>query len=310
MAEETAGDPMSEQKWIRRSLRHLSRAVTAAGHPSSPPTLGRVLRAWRYSLKANVKRLTGADHPDREPQFQQIAAQRARFRAAGWPMISVDTKEKELVGNFKQAGQQWRQTAEAVLVHDFPADGLGRAVPYGVYDVARNEGAVYVGRSGDTPRFAVAAIAAWWAEHGRSAYPGADQVLILADAGGSNSCHFRMWKQQLQEQLADRWGLTVTVCHYPARCSKWNPIEHRLFSFISLNWAAEPLRSFDRLLAAIRGTTTQTGLKVTARLLDGVYRTGETVSDAEMGRLQLARHPVCPTWNYTISPRRSGGLPG
>jgi len=249
--DETAGDPMSARKWVRRSLRQLSRALRVVGHPASPPTLARLLKARKYSLKANVKRLAGHAHPQRDTQFGVIAAQKQVFLAAGLPVISVDTKKKELIGPFKQAGRQWRHAPHAVLVHDFPEDGAGRAVPYGIYDLVRNQGAVYVGRSADTPRFAVAAIAAWWQEHGHAAYPLADQILILADAGGSNSCHFRMWKHQLQTDLADRLGLTVTVSHYPAHCSKWNPIEHRLFSFISLNWAGQPLRSFDTLLATI-----------------------------------------------------------
>jgi hypothetical protein len=305
VAGETAGDPMRAGKWLRSSLRQLSRRLTPLGHRGSPTTVGRVLTALDYSLKANVKRLAGADHPDRDRQFGVIAEQTAAFLAAGLPVISVDTKKKELIGNFKQAGRVWCRTPDAVLVHDFPEDGDGRVVPYGIYDLGRNAGAVYVGRSADTPRFAVDAIAAWWQEHGQAAYPTAEQILILADAGGSNGCHFRMWKHQLQTELADRLGLTVTVGHYPAHCSKWNPIEHRLFSFISLNWAGQPLRSLAAILGWIRGTTTTTGLTVTAQLLDGRYPTGETVSDAEMGRLNLERHAVCPTWNYTICPRPS-----
>lgn len=303
VAEETAGDPMSAQKWVRRSLRHLSQQVGAVAHPASPTTVGRVLRALDYSLQANVKKLAGRDHPDRDRQFGVIAEQKQAFLAAGLPVISVDTKKKELIGNFKQAGAVWRQTPETVLVHDFPEDGEGRAVPYGIYDLARTQGAVYVGRSADTPRFAVDAITAWWLEYGQAAYPTADRLLILADAGGSNSCRFRMWKGQLQQCLADALGLSVTVCHYPTSCSKWNPIEHRLFSFISLNWAGQPLRSIAKLLALIRGTTTRTGLTVTARFLDGVYPRGESVPDAQMADLNLERHPVCPTWNYTIRPR-------
>ncbi len=303
VTEDTAGDPMSAQKWVRSSLRHLSRQAGAIAHPASPTTVGRILRAMDSSLKANVKKLAGTDHPDRDRQFGVISEQKQTFLAAGLPVISVDTKKKELIGNFKQAGAVWRQTPEAVLVHDFPADGDGRAVPYGIYDLARNQGAVYVGRSADTPRFAVDAITAWWQEYGHAAYPTADRLLILADAGGSNSCRLRMWKWQLQQCVADALGLTVTVCHYPTSCSKWNPIEHRLFSFISLNWAGQPLRSIATLLALIRATTTRTGLTVTARLLDGAYPTGERVTDAHMADLHLERHPVCPTWNYTIRPR-------
>jgi len=224
VAGETAGDPMSAQKWVRSSLRHLSRHLATVGHPGSPPTVGRVLKALTYALRANAKKRTGKDHPDRNAQFGVLAALTEQYVAAGWPVISVDTKKKELIGNFKQAGRQWSQAPEAVLVHDFPEDGVGRAVPYGIYDVARNHGAVYVGQSADTPRFAVDAITAWWREDGQAAYPSADRLLILADAGGSNSCRFRVWKQHLQMHLADTFGLTLTVGHFPARCSKWNPI--------------------------------------------------------------------------------------
>lgn len=303
MEDETAGDPMGEQKWVRRSLRQLSRAMRVAGHTASPPTLARLRGARKYSLKANVKQRAGKEHPDRDTQFGGIAARKEEFFRAGLPVISVDTKKQELIGNFKQAGRQWRRAPHAVLVHDFPEDGDGRALPYGIDDLARNQGAVYVGRSADTPRFAVDAIVAWWQEQGQPAYGAADRILILADAGGSNSCHFRMWQHQLQTELTDRLGLTVTVSHYPAHGSKGNPIEHRLFSFISLNWAGQPLRSFDTLLATIRGATTRTGLTVTARLLAGVFRTGETVSDAAMRALHLEHHPICPTWNDTLRPR-------
>lgn len=304
---ETAGDPMSGQKWVRSSLRELSRRLGEAEHPASPPTVGRLLDDLGYALHVNAKRVeASAAHPDRQAQFAHISAARQRFQQAGLPLISVDSKKKELIGNFKNAGQAWRRSAEAVNVHDFPQDALGRAVPYGIYDLLRNHGTVYLGASGDTPRFAVDAIARWWASDGQAAYPGADQVLILADAGGSNNCRARLWKQQLQEQLSDRFGLTVTVCHYPTGCSKWNPIEHRLFGPISLNWAGQPLRTWDTMLGYLRGTKTTTGLDVWAELQDGVYRTGERVSDAEMASLHLERHAVCPTWNYTIRPRSPG----
>jgi hypothetical protein len=304
---ETAGEPTSEQKWVRSSLRQVSTRLGERGHAASPPTVGRLLRGLDYALHVNAKkREAGATHPDREAQFTAIAAQRATFAAAGLPVISVDTKKKELIGNFKNAGRTWSREAAAVNVHDFRHDALGRAVPYGIYDLARNRGTVCVGQSGDTARFAVAAIVRWWEEEGGAAYPGADRLLVLADAGGSNGCRVRRWKQQLQEHLSDRFGLTVTVCHYPTGCSKWNPIEHRLFSQVSLNWAGQPLRTWETLLGYLRGTQTSTGLQVRAYLDDTVYATGETVSDAEMARLHLERHAVCPTWNYTIRPRGSG----
>jgi hypothetical protein len=301
---ETAGDPMSGQKWVRSSLRQLSRRLTAAGHPVSHQTVGRLLKGLDYALHVNAKKVeASAAHPDRDDQFTAIATQRQVYAAAGLPIISVDTKKKELVGNFKNAGPTWSREAEAVNIHDFLGEGLGRAVPYGIYDVTANRGSIYVGASGDTPRFAVEAIARWWEETGHMGYPDADQLLILADAGGSNGCRPRLWKQQLQERVCDRLGLTVTVCHYPTGCSKWNPIEHRLFGPISINWAGKPLRTWETMLGYIRATTTTTGLTVDACLVDGEFPTGQTVSDTEMKALRLDRHDVCPRWNYTLRPR-------
>jgi hypothetical protein len=300
---ETAGDPMGQQQWCRSSLRYLSRQLTKDGHTVSPPTVGRLLRQLDYSLKVNVKQKEGPAHPDRDQQFQQIEKQVASFREAGRPIISVDTKKKELIGDFKNAGQSWCQEPERVNVHDFPSDALGRAVPYGIYDLRHNRGSVYVGDSADTPQFAVTAIAQWWQDEGQALFPGQQDLLILADAGGSNSCRARDWKRQLQTQLCDRWGLTVTVCHYPTGCSKWNPIEHRLFNHISINWAGKPLRDWDVLLGCIKGTTTTTGLRVQAFRLAGEYPKGQRVSDDEMAQLNLERDSVCSNWNYTICPR-------
>jgi len=219
----------------------------------------------------------------------------------------VDTKKKELVGNFKNAGACWCQEAAAVNLPDFPQDALGRAVPYGVYDVTANRGTVFVGQSADTPEFAVTAIASWWASEGKACYRRATRLLILCDAGGSNGCRPRAWKQQLQEQLSDGFGLEVTVFHSPTGCSKWNPIEYRLFSPISRNWAGKPLRTFETVLACLRGTTTQTGLTVCASLLEGVYPLGQKVSNAVMQSLNLHLHAVCPRWNYTLKPRLFAG---
>jgi hypothetical protein len=301
---ETAGDPCSEQKWVRSSLRQLSGRLAEAGSAASPPTVARLLSSLDYALHVNAKqRDARAGHPDRDRQFRSIARQRKAFERAGLPLISVDTKKKELIGNFKNAGQTWSRGPDAVNAHDFRQDSLGRAVPYGIYDPTRNRGTVCVGQSADTPRFAVAAITRWWQEEGRAAYPAADRLLVLADAGGSNGCGPRLWKRQLQAQLSDRFGLSVTVCHYPTGCSKWNPIEHRLFSAISGNWAGKPLRTWETLLTCIRGTTTGTGLRVRAYLDPEGYSKGETVSDAEMASLNLERHAVCPTWTYTIRPR-------
>jgi hypothetical protein len=295
---------MSEQKWVRSSLAQLSERLTKAGHRVSAPTVGRLLRKLDFGLHGTTKQVEArAEQPERDTQFRYIEAQREQFRATQQPVISVDTKKKELIGNFKNVGRVWRPSAEAVNVHDFPGDALARAVPYGIYDLTHNRGTVYVGASGDTPRFAVEVVARWWAEAGQAAFPGSTNLLLLADAGGSNSAHSRVWKQQLQAQLCDGFGLTVTVCHYPTGCSKWNPIEHRLFGLISTNWAGQPLRSFGGMLGWIRGTKTATGLQVRAELQAGLYPIGEQVSKAEFATLNLERHTICPTWNYTLRPR-------
>ncbi len=238
MAPETAGDPMSARKWVRSSLRTLSGRLHAAGHGVSPPTVGRLLKNLGYALHVNAKQVEArAAHRDRGAQFDYIAAQRRAFTDAGRPILSVDTKKKELIGDFKNAGRTWSQEAEQVNVHDFLGDALGRAVPYGVYDPTHNRGTVCVGSSGDTAAFAVDAIARWWDTAGRATFPQADHLLLLADAGGSNGCRLRLCKHRLQERVRDRRGLRVTVCRYPTGCSKGNPIEHRRFGPISLNWA-------------------------------------------------------------------------
>jgi len=301
---ETAGDPMSEHKWMRSSLRSLSTRLHHAGYDASAPTVSRLLKKHDYALRVNAKEKdASAQHPERDTQFRYIETQKQAFRASGDPIISVDTKKKERIGNFKNAGQAWCQEAEAVNVHDFLSDALGRGTPYGIFDVQRNEGAVYVGTSADTPEFAVEATARWWQEHGQAVYPEATRLLILADAGGSNGCRPHLWKAQVQSHLCDALSLSVTVCHYPTGCSKWNPIEHRLFSQISINWAGKPLRTWETMLGLIRGTTTQTGLKVSAHLLEGIFETGKKVSDAVMKTLNMTRHAICPQWNYTMHPR-------
>ena len=296
---------MTSQKWVRSSLRSIRDRLAAVGHPVSSPTVGRLLKDLGYSLRVNSKKIeASSNHPDRDQQFDYIAVQRAAFSVARLPILSVDTKKKELVGDFKNAGQAWVLEPTAVNVHDFPGDALGRAVPYGVYDLANNRGLISVGTSGDTPAFAADAIAAWWQTEGRVTYPAdTDHLLLLADAGGSNSCRTRAWKERVQVQVCDRFGLTVTVCHYPTGCSKWNPIERKLFSQISRNWAGVPLRTWETLLAFIRGTTTAPGLTVQAIFQDSDYPTGQKVTDAEMAALRVEPHAVCPQWNYTIRPR-------
>lgn len=303
VSEETAGDPMSEAKWQRSSLRQLEKQMSESGHPVSHSTIGSILKKMDYSLKANVKRLAGASHPDRNQQFEYIAQQKELFRTAGQPIISIDTKKKELIGNFKNPGRLWCQSPIAVNDHDFADAAVGKAVPYGIYDLQYNRGYVYVGNSADTAQFAVENIVCWWQDEGHLLYPEATKLLILADAGGSNGCRPRLWKLQLQEQLADRLGLEVTVCHYPTGASKWNPIEHRLFGPISINWAGKPLRTFEFVLATIRGTVTDTGLRVNATMIDKVYHKGIQVAKSTMQALAIEMHAICPRWNYTIKPR-------
>ena len=294
---------MSQQRWLNCRLSDIRQQLEKRGHPISKPVISRLLREHGYSLRANRKQAAGKQHPDRDQQFQHLQAQRAAHQAAGHPVISVDTKKKELVGNFKNAGQIWCREAEEVDAHDFPQDALGRAVPYGIYDLEHNRGTVYVGRSADTPAFAVDNIAHWCATEMHERFPGATHLLIEADSGGSNSARSRVWKERLQEQVADRFGLRVTVCHYPTGTSKWNPIEHRLFSEISKTWAGCPLRSFDRVVDYIQATRTQTGLQVMAHRVPGTYRTGGKVPKAVMAALALQPHEVCPQWNYTLHPR-------
>jgi hypothetical protein len=303
VAADTGGDPMSSTKYVRRSLRHLSAALAARGHDACPSTIADLLRAHDYAPHVNVKRFTGPPHAERDAQFLYIQDWRDWFAEAGLPILSVDTKKKELIGNFANAGAAWTLTGEAVNAHDFRQDATCRAVPYGLYDWLANQGHVTVGTSADTPDFAVDAIADWWGRRGQRRYPAADMVLLLADAGGSNSCRARLWKLGLQERLADRYGLVVTVCHYPTGASKWNPVEHRLFGPISTNWAGTPLRTLETMLGLLRGTKTQTGLRVTARQEARVYHTGVKVSDQQMARLDIDYHATCPQWNYTIWPR-------
>lgn len=294
---------MGNGKWLNCRLADVKERLDEQGHRVSRPVISRLLKKHNYRLRANVKRLTGGQHPDRDRQFKYIYKQRTVHQAAGHPVISADAKKKELVGNFKNPGQIWCQEPELVNVHDFAQDAVGRAVPYGVYDLQHNQGTVYVGQSADTPTFAVDNIAHWCQTELPTRFPNATRLLIEVDSGGSNSCRSRVWKRDLQEKVADRWGLTVTVCHYPTGASKWNPIEHRLFSEISKTWAGCPLRSFDDVLHYIRDTKTQTGLTVQAHLITETYETGVKVPDKEMDDLNIEYHNVCPQWNYTIRPR-------
>jgi hypothetical protein len=303
LADEIAGDPMGKQKWVRSSLRHLSERLAAEGHSASPGTVGRLLKQLGFSLKTN-RRKQGASGrcPERDEQFRYIASQRQSFAAAGLAIISVDTKKRELIGNFRNNGRAWARKAPQVDEHDFPSQAECSALPFGIYDTTRNSGFVVVGLSHNTPEFAVSSIGRWWQEEGRAEYSKAAHLLILADGGGGNGSRARAWKMNLQEPLCNRFGLTTSVCHYPPGCSKWNPVEHRLFSQISKNWEGKPLRTLGILLGYIRGTTTKTGLTVTAHLDEGTYKKGQKVTREEMGKLKLTYHSICPDWNYTINP--------
>jgi hypothetical protein len=269
--------------------------------------MSRVLKQHDYALRVNAQeKEAGSHHPARDTQCPYIATQQQAFAAARCPIISGDTKKQAWIGDFKNAGQGWCQPPLEGTVHDCPGDALGRAVPYGIDDLIRNEGAVDVGASADTPEFAVTAIVHWWEDSGCRVYPQATPLLLVADAGGSPGCRPRLWKAQLQSQLSDRLGLSVTVCHSPIGGSKWNPIEHRWCSQISRNWAGQPLRTCETRLGCLRDTTTTTGLRVTASLRAGVYETGKRVANAVMKTLHVEPPSVCPQWNYTIHPRVDG----
>jgi hypothetical protein len=303
LSDEVAGDPMGEQKWIRSSLRHLSEQLTQSGHETCPRVVARLLKTLGFSLKTNKRRVLRKNCPGRDEQFRYIASQRQAFCAAALPVISVDTKKKELIGDFRNSGQTWCRKAPEVDEHDYPSAAECQAVPFGIYDVVKNKGYVVVGISNNTPEFAVNSIVRWWEGVGRSDYPAADHILILADGGGGNGSRSRAWKLNLQEKLCDRLGLTVTVCHYPPGCSKWNPVEHRLFSYISTNWAGKPLRTLGITLGYIRGTTTRTGLTVEASLDETTYRKGQKVTRKDIEGLSVKHHDVLAQWNYTICPR-------
>ena len=309
LAGEVAGDPMGGTSWVRSSLRKLRDALAEQGFRVDHCTIRNLLKRMGFTLKRNQKRRGGSQHPGRDEQFKYIADRRAAFSASGWPVLSVDTKKKELIGDFRNHGRAWRREPDHVNEHDFTSTAECRAIPFGIYDVGRNRGHVRVGISNDTPEFAVAGIAEWWEAEGRAAYPHAPEILILADCGGTNGNRHRAWKLLLQERLCSALGLTVTVCHYPPGCSKWNPIEHRLFSQISMNWAGKPLRSLDLMLGYIRGTTTRTGMVVTAVLDEGLYRKGPKVNLDDYRQLRVRQHDTLPEWNYTVSPK-GGAMPG
>jgi len=305
--ETTAGDPMSPLKWTSKSTRTIAEELTRDGHPVSNVTVGRCLVEMGYTLQSNLKTREGPQHPDRDAQFRYLNRQVKAFRRTSDPVISVDTKKKELVGAFKNGGRRWlpQSKPEEVSVYDFPSQAEGKAIPYGAYDIARNRAVVNVGVTHETAEFAVESIRRWWHMDGRRHYREAQRLLICADSGGGNGSRQRAWKVRLQE-LSDETGMAITVCHYPPGTSKWNQIEHRLFSFISLNWKGKPLINYETVVNLIGGTRTRTGLKVKAILDTNQYETGVELSKKDMDQLRLTRHKTHPDWNYTLSPRSVG----
>jgi Rhodopirellula transposase DDE domain len=305
LQEDTAGDPTGRHRlWTGKRLAQITRELRSLDIAVSPRTVRRLLDQLGYALHANSKSLSTL-HPQRDQQFECIARQRKRFARGSLPVISVDTKKKELVGQFKNPGQVWSLEPIAVKDHDFRSEAQGLAIPYGIYDVGANRGSVFVGTSHDTPEFAAGNVAQWWRDFGRRNYGNASQLLILADSGGSNGARVRAWKCALQERVVNRFDLEVTVCHYPTGASKWNPIEHRLFSEISKHWAGQPLDSYQTLLRLIAETKTQTGLRVKSHLAGQHFETGKKVSAKQMSQLFMVKHKVLPEWNYILYPRQN-----
>ncbi len=309
MEYETAGDPISGCKWTRKTTLKIAQQLKRAGIRVSANTVGKLLKQMDFSLRVNLKALeSGLSKPpdprERDLQFRYIRSQIHRYTSQGMPVISVDTKSRELIGLFHQSGRKWTQFQIKVFDHDFPSDSQGIAIPYGIYDLLRNEGFVCVGTSSDTSEFAVDSIRTWWLQSGSSHYPDADRLLILADCGGSNGYRTRLWKHRLNIAFCNRFGLHVKVCHYPPGSSKWNPIEHRMFSFISNNWAAHPLMDYETVLKYIRTTKTTTGLKIRAILNKKHYEKGKKVSNQQMQQIALKRYTERPNWNYSIAPSK------
>ena len=310
MKYETAGDPVSGCKWTRKTTGKIARQLKRMGIGVSANTVGKLLKKMDYSLRKNLKSLeSGLRNPpaprQRNQQFCYIRSQIQAYAAHGLPVISVDSKSRELIGPFHQHGRRWCQAPTAVLDHDFPSDSQGVAIPYGIYDFCRNEGFVNLGTNRDTAEFAIASIRAWWQTIGSVNYPDADNLLILADCGGSNGYRTRLWKHQLQVSFADRFNLFVKVCHYPPGTSKWNPIEHRMFSFISNNWVAHPLIDYETVLKFIRTTKTSAGLKIRAALHTKKYQKGIRIGDKQMKEINLKCYTQRPKWNYSISPAKN-----
>jgi len=302
MKHETAGDPMGGLKWTRRTTAKISAELKSAGINVCPRTVARLLRQMDFSLRVNHKKLSGRSHPHRDAQFSRIAEMRERGVAGKLPIISIDTKKKELVGNFKNGGAKWDQQPVVVNDHDFRSQADGIAVPYGIYDMQGNRGTLFVGTSHDTPEFAVDCIEKWWRTEGQHRHPHEKRLIILADGGGSNAANSRAFKFGLQHRLCNLHGLTVEVAHYPPGASKWNPIEHRFFAELSKNWAGRPLDSYETILKYARTTTTSTGLRVRAHLVKKPYKKGIKISDTQMRDLAIESNEDLPKWNYSIHP--------
>lgn len=303
LEDDRAGCPQTGLKWTRRTTGRIAEELGKLDIQVSANTVGRLLKGLGFALRVNHKKLSRSSAPDRDEQFRHIARVRQRFQESGQPIISIDTKKKELIGNFKNPGRVWGRTPHHVNDHDFRSDAEAIAVPYGIYDLLANRASLYVGTSSDTPAFACANLERWWREEGQVRYPHATELLILADGGGSNGNRVRAFKYWLQHSLCDTHCLVVTVAHYPAGASKWNPIEHRAFSEISKNWAGRPLDSIDTLLAYAASTRTATGLEVTAQRVEGHFETGEKITKAQMRMLDFEPHETQPSRNYTIYPR-------
>lgn len=301
LEETSAGDPMSALKWTCKSTRNISELLTKKGFAISNMTVMSLLKQQGYSLQSNKKMLSGQDHPDRDTQFKYINKLAKEFSTKNYPVISVDTKKRELIGKFKNNGKVWTKDEVKVFDHDFPSDGQGVAIPYGTYDINRNEGFVNVGISSDTAEFAVNSIWQWWRFFGRKYYNNAEKILICADGGGSNSAKTKAWKFYLQD-LANKIGLAITVAHYPPGTSKWNKIEHKMFSFISMNWQGRPLENYETVVNLISSTSTKSGLRIKAILDKKQYQKGVKISEQEFSRVQLKFHDKFPNWNYTIHP--------
>jgi len=304
---DTAGDPVSGCKWTRKTTAKVAQQLKGAGIRVSANTVGRLLKKMDFSLRKNIKSLESGlrkppDPRKRNLQFRYIRSQIRQYTEIGMPVISVDTKSRELIGQFHQFGRSWSQKPIKVLDHDFPSDSKGVAIPYGIDDLSQNKGFVCLGTTRDTSEFAVDSIRAWWLKVGLAHYPYADRILILADCGGSNGYRTRLWKHRLQLVFCNQFNIEVKVCHYPPGSSKWNPIEHRMFSFISSNWAAQPLTNYETVLKFIRTAKTTAGLKIRALLTNKKYAKGIKISDKQMKLIALKRYTLRPDWNYSISP--------